>query len=45
MGDIFTVSTGSVTLRAAVYDPDGESVSSLQIWRGQISSSVPTSTY
>jgi hypothetical protein len=45
MGDLFTVSTGSVTLRAAVYDPDGESVSSLQVWRGQIGGGVPAAAY
>jgi hypothetical protein len=44
MGDIFT-SAGGASLRAAVYDPDGESVSSLQIWRGQIGGGVPTAAY
>jgi len=43
MGDIFT-STGA-GLRAAVYDPDGESVSRVEIWRGQIGGGVPTAAY
>jgi hypothetical protein len=34
MGDIFTTGT-SVTLRASVHDPEGEGVSTLEIWRGQ----------
>jgi hypothetical protein len=44
MGDIFSVS-GSVTLRAAIYDPGAESVSSLQVWRGQIGGGVPSAAY
>jgi hypothetical protein len=44
MGDIFT-SAGGASLRAAVYDPDGESVSSIEIWRGQIGGGVPASAY
>jgi hypothetical protein len=44
LGDIFSVTT-SASLRAAVYDPDGEAVSSLQIWRGQIGGGVPTAAY
>jgi len=44
MGDIFNVS-GSVTLRTAVYDPGAESVSSLEVWRGQIGGGVPASAY
>jgi hypothetical protein len=44
MGDIF--STGSsVTLRAAVYDPNGESISTLELWRGQIGGGVLTTAY
>lgn len=36
MGDAFSVGT-SVTLRAAVYDPnEEESVSSIELWRGQV---------
>ena len=42
MGDIFTV-TASTTLRAAVYDPNGEVVSVLELWRGQIGAGVPSS--
>lgn len=42
MGDIFSVA-GTVTLRAAVYDPNSESVSTLEIWRGQIGGGVPAS--
>ena len=44
MGDIFSAA-GSATLRAAVYDPGAESVSTLEIWRGQIGGGVPTSPY
>jgi hypothetical protein len=44
MGDIFSVS-GSVTLRAAVYDPAAEAVSRVEVWRGQIGGGVPTSAY
>lgn len=43
MGDIFSAS--SVTLRVGVYDPDGESVSSIEIWRGQPGGAVPTAAY
>ncbi|MGV8039544.1 MAG: pre-peptidase C-terminal domain-containing protein [Thermoanaerobaculaceae bacterium] len=43
MGDIF--SAGSVTLRVGVYDPDGESVSAIEIWRGQAGSAAPTAAY
>jgi hypothetical protein len=42
MGDIFGAS-GTATLRAAVYDPNGESVSTLEIWRGQIGGGIPAS--
>lgn len=42
MGDIFNAA-GTVTLRASVYDPNGESVSSIEIWRGQIGGGVPAS--
>jgi hypothetical protein len=44
MGDIFTAS-GSLTLRTAVYDPGAESVSTLEVWRGQIGGGVPASAY
>ena len=44
LGDIFSVAS-SASLRAAVYDPDGEAVSSLEIWRGQIGGGVPTAAY
>lgn len=44
MGDIFT-NPGSLTLHAAVYDPDGESVSTLEFWRGQIGAGQLTSAY
>jgi len=40
MGDIFSAA-GTATLRAALYDPDGESVSTIEIWRGQIGGGVP----
>jgi hypothetical protein len=44
MGDIFSVS-GSVTLRAAVYDPGAEAVSRVEVWRGQIGGGVPAAAY
>ena len=44
MGDVFSAA-GSATLRAAVYDPGAESVSTLEIWRGQIGGGVPASPY
>ena len=44
LGDIFSVS-GSATLRAAVYDPAGETVSTIEVWRGQIGGGVPASAY
>jgi hypothetical protein len=42
MGDIFSAA-GTATLRAAVYDPNGEAVSTLEIWRGQIGGGIPAS--
>jgi len=44
MGDIFDAGT-SVTFRAAAYDPDGESLSSIEIWRGQIGAGALTAPY
>ncbi|HEX2122173.1 MAG TPA: Ig-like domain-containing protein, partial [Thermoanaerobaculia bacterium] len=44
MGDIFN-SAGGATLVANVYDPDGESVLTLEIWRGTIGGTAPTSPY
>ncbi|HUP61814.1 MAG TPA: Ig-like domain-containing protein [Thermoanaerobaculia bacterium] len=44
MGDIFTAA-GGATLVANLYDPDGESISTLEIWRGQIGAGVPTSPH
>ncbi|HSS79219.1 MAG TPA: Ig-like domain-containing protein [Thermoanaerobaculia bacterium] len=44
MGDIFSAA-GSATLRAAVYDPDGEGISKLEIWRGQIGGGIPSAAY
>lgn len=44
MGDIFN-SAGGATLVAHLYDPDGESTSTLEIWRGQIGGGVPSSPY
>jgi Bacterial Ig domain len=41
MGDSWSAA-GSATLRAAVNDPNGESVQTLEIWRGQIGGGVPT---
>ncbi|HYC61361.1 MAG TPA: Ig-like domain-containing protein [Thermoanaerobaculia bacterium] len=44
MGDIFNA-PGGVTLVANVYDPNGEAVTTLEIWRGQIGGGVPASPY
>ena len=44
MGDIFS-SAGGATIVANVYDPDGETVSTLEIWRGQIGGGVPSAPY
>ncbi len=44
LGDVFSAS-GSASLRAAVYDPGAEAVSTLEIWRGQIGGGVPGSPY
>ena len=44
LGDIFSAA-GSASLRAAVYDPGAEAVSTLEIWRGQIGGGVPTGPY
>lgn len=45
MGDIFTAGGTSVTLRAAAYDPNGEAVSRIELWRGQIGGTAPTAAY
>ena len=45
MGDIFTATGTSITLRAAVYDPNGEAVSRIELWRGQIGGATPTAAY
>lgn len=44
MGDIFN-SAGGATLVANLYDPDGESISTLEVWRGQIGGGVPAAPY
>ncbi|HEY0140183.1 MAG TPA: Ig-like domain-containing protein [Thermoanaerobaculia bacterium] len=44
MGDIFNA-PGGATLVANVYDPDGESVSTLEIWRGQIGGGAPAAPW
>ncbi len=44
MGDIFNAA-GGATLVASLYDPDGESISTLEIWRGQIGGGIPVSPY
>jgi hypothetical protein len=44
MGEIFN-SPGGATLVASLYDPDGESISTLEIWRGTIGGGVPASPY
>lgn len=44
MGDIF--STGSsITLRGAVYDPNGDAVQTIELWRGKIGSGTLTVPY
>ncbi|HEX6094917.1 MAG TPA: Ig-like domain-containing protein [Thermoanaerobaculia bacterium] len=44
MGEIFNA-PGGATLVANLYDPDGESISTLEVWRGQIGGGVPASPY
>jgi hypothetical protein len=44
LGDVFSAA-GSASLRAAIYDPGSESVSTLEIWRGQIGGGVPSGPY
>jgi hypothetical protein len=44
MGDIFEA-PGGVTLVANAYDPNGEAVTTLEIWRGQIGGGVPSGPY
>jgi Bacterial Ig domain len=44
MGEIFNA-PGGATLVANLYDPNGESISTLEIWRGQIGGGVPASPY
>lgn len=44
MGDIFNA-PGGATLVANVYDPNGEAVSSLEVWRGQIGAGVPAAPF
>ncbi|HEX2062479.1 MAG TPA: Ig-like domain-containing protein [Thermoanaerobaculia bacterium] len=44
MGEEFTAA-GGATLVANLYDPNGESISTLEIWRGQIGGGVPSAPY
>jgi hypothetical protein len=44
MGDIFNAA-GGTTLVANVYDPNGETVSTLEFWRGQIGAGVPAAPF
>ncbi|HYO78997.1 MAG TPA: Ig-like domain-containing protein [Thermoanaerobaculia bacterium] len=44
MGDIFNAA-GGATLVANVYDPDGESTTTIEIWRGTIGGAVPAAPY
>jgi hypothetical protein len=44
MGDIFT-GGATVTLRGAVYDPNGDAVSSLELWRGQVGAGALAAPY
>ena len=44
MGDIFNAA-GGVTLVANLYDPDGETTTTIELWRGQIGGGVPAAAY
>src|SRR5262245_44025375 len=44
MGDIFGAGT-SLGLRGAVYDPNGDAVQTLELWRGQIGAGTLTAPY
>jgi hypothetical protein len=44
MGDIFNA-PGGATLVANLYDPDGEAITTLEIWRGQINGGVPAAPF
>lgn len=44
MGEIFNAAAGT-PLVANLYDPNGESISTIEIWRGQIGGGVPASPY
>ncbi len=44
MGDVFSA-PGPVTLRAAVHDPNGDAVQTLELWRGQVGGGALTTPY
>jgi hypothetical protein len=44
MGEAFSAA-GGTPLRAAVYDPAGESVSTFELWRGQVGAGAPSAPY
>lgn len=44
MGEIFDA-PGGATIVGNVYDPDGEGVTTIEIWRGQIGAAAPTAAY
>jgi hypothetical protein len=44
MGDVFAASS-SIGLRGAVYDPNGDAVQTIELWRGQIGGGVQTVPY
>ncbi len=44
MGDVFSAAAGT-PLRAALYDPNGGTVSTLELWRGQIGAGAPSAPY
>jgi hypothetical protein len=44
MGDIFNAA-GGATLVASLNDPNGEAVSTFEVWRGQIGGGVPAAPY
>src|SRR5512140_1032655 len=44
MGDIFNAA-GGVTLVTNAYDPDGETFSTVELWRGTIGGGAPTTPY
>jgi hypothetical protein len=44
MGDIYSAGS-SVTFRIAAYDPNGDAVSTIELWRGQAGGGIPSAAY